>query len=59
MGMAFFFCLRESGSRRLFLTSPTGFAKMWDSNTGNDRSVRSCFGAAQLLLIFTKEKRKK
>ena len=35
MGMAFFFCLRESGSRRLFLTSPTGFAKMWDSNTGN------------------------
>ena len=39
MGMAFFFCLRESGSRRLFLTSPTGFAKMWDSNTGNDRSV--------------------
>ena len=39
--------------------SPTGFAKMWDSNTGNDRSVRSCFGAAQLLLIFIKEKRKK
>ena len=59
MGMAFFFCLRESRSHRLFLTSPTGFAKMWDSNTGNGRSVRSCFGAAQLLLIFVKEKRKK
>ncbi len=34
MGMVFFFCLRESGSHRLFLTSPTGFAKMWNSNLG-------------------------
>lgn len=31
---------------------------MWDSNTGNDRSVRSCFGSA-IIINFYKGKEKK